>query len=79
MAPPTWAVPGLLSLGKNSVSLSEKVSMKFVFQSGQKGLRNHGTLAKIMASLAKSWLTMVPLSRSWQDHGKILTRETCLS
>ena len=29
-------------------------------------VRRHGTLAMIMANLAKSWLTMVPLSRYWQ-------------
>ena len=29
-------------------------------------VRNHGTLAMIMVNLANSWLTMVPLSRSWQ-------------
>ena len=41
--------------------------------------RSHGTLAKIMVNLAKSWLTMLPLSRLWQImiHGtlvKIMTR-----
>ena len=45
-------------------------------------VRSHGTLAMIMINLAKSWLTMVPFSRSWlimmerlpkswQDLGKI--------
>ena len=29
-------------------------------------VRNHETLAMIMVNLAKSWLTMVPLSSSWQ-------------
>ena len=29
-------------------------------------VRSHWTLAMIMVNLAKSWLTMVPLSRSWQ-------------
>ena len=37
-------------------------------------VRSHGTLAMIMLNLAKSWLTMVPLSRSWQImmHGTLV-------
>ena len=37
-------------------------------------LRSHGPLAMIMVNLAKSWLTMVPLSKSWQImiHGILL-------
>ena len=37
-------------------------------------VRSHGTLAMIMVNLAKSWLTMVPLSRSWQImiHGTLV-------
>ena len=37
-------------------------------------VRSHGTLAMIMVGLAKSWLTMVPLSRSWQImiHGTLV-------
>ena len=42
-------------------------------------VRSHGTLAMIMVNLAKSWLTMVPLPRSWliMIHGtlaKIMAR-----
>ena len=47
-------------------------------------VRSHGTLAMIMVNLVKSWLTMVPLSRSimanhdtWkacQDNGDIMAR-----
>ena len=52
----------------------KRVSIKF-FPS----VRSHGTLAMIMVNLAKSWLTMVPLPRSWliMIHGtlaKIMAR-----
>ena len=33
-------------------------------------VRSDGTLAMTMVNLAKLWLTMVPLSRSWQDLGE---------
>ena len=38
-------------------------------------VQSHGTLDMIMVNLAKSWLTMVPLSRSWQImiHGTLAT------
>ena len=37
-------------------------------------VRSHGTLAMIMFILAKSWLIMEPLSRSWQImvHGTLV-------
>ena len=37
-------------------------------------VRSHGTLAMILVNLAKSWLTMVSLSRSWQImiHGTLV-------
>ena len=40
----------------------------------QPSVRSHGTLAMIMVNLAKSWLAMVPLSRSWQTmiHGTLV-------
>ena len=36
-------------------------------------VRSHGMLAMIMVNPAKSWLTMVPLSRSWliMTHGTL--------
>ena len=37
--------------------------IEFKFR-GHPSVRSHGTLAMIMVNLAKSWLTMVPLSRS---------------
>ena len=41
---------------------------------GEPSVRSHGTLAIIMVNHAKSWLTMVPLLRSWQIiiHGMLV-------